>query len=595
MSSKSIFDCFEIMHQHSLQRRRAGEDFIQLLRERAMHEEFYAKGLERIGNHSYFLINHGSLSDVLSAIKLESLERAKQAKIFAENIRKQIADPYGELLKIQALNIKKTHAEGQILEKEKENLIERNETTKERYAKACSDYEQLTLQMEQQRSQGKVEKIVQKLVICKREVDSNLKNYLESVESLNRYYDQYTENVKTLIEIYRSHERQRLETKKELVYKLLNYELIYNQTSFTELDSIKTTMDKVDMQIDLSKIFHFDLNYTKESVDFEPYEGQHHAFKNLGTNPPLIDLPAFEEGYDEQATQNAIEEMLRGEMDSIIQKAWQGDVLTSEDYNHFNNIIKDSFGRKLWSYCLNQRRNNGIFAIAEGGFNQIGLLLRSVLNECDRFQDSQIGKSCIILSQTFYKECDNPDSNKQYLQNFILDHKIWSNLEFWNKVIQTSIDEEVKNQEELEATKMENAEDTQQRIKNIVFCQLVSYGHIMVNFKVDVDYAAQLVLRYASHYKLSSEIIDQLMVTLDINFDTEKEETEKLKVPLWLDEIQMSRTSSRVSDSQYGDSEVGDTLTSEEFNSPRSAGVATPNVIVENCDLSSPIRDFELK
>lgn len=296
MSTKSIFDCFQIMHQHSLQRRRAGEDFIQLLRERAMHEEFYAKGLERIGNHSYFLINHGSLSDVVRAIKLESIERSKQAKLFAENIIKNIAEPYGDLLKHQALNIKKINAEGHSLEKEKDILIERNQTTKERYLKACGDYEQLAVQMEQEQKLGKVEKLVQRLVVCRREVDNSLKIYIESVDSLNRYYDQYTENIKSLIDIYKSHERQRLEKKKELVFKLLNYELVYNQTSFTELDLIKSTMESEDVHIDVTLSFQIDMNFTKEIVEFEPYEGQHHSFKNLGKNPPIIEIPANEEG-----------------------------------------------------------------------------------------------------------------------------------------------------------------------------------------------------------------------------------------------------------------------------------------------------------
>ncbi len=45
---------FDLVDCDAAEKRKGVEEFIQLLRERALHKEAYAKGLERIGNHSFF-------------------------------------------------------------------------------------------------------------------------------------------------------------------------------------------------------------------------------------------------------------------------------------------------------------------------------------------------------------------------------------------------------------------------------------------------------------------------------------------------------------------------------------------------------------
>lgn len=199
-------------------------------------------------------------------------------------------------------------------------------------------------------------------------------------------------------------------------------------------------------------------------------------------------------------------------LDVIIEKAWNGIELNIEDYIHFNHLIKDPQGRKSWSRCMNQRRSQGLFAMNDHGYRQVGELMIAVLNECELVNDIHIGKAVIILSQTFHKILSEKDSKKEFLQNFINQHTLWNHIEFWDQVIQSSIDEENKNHETLGMTATENQQEANQRIKRVVFCQLISYCHIMVTFHVPDFLAGELVLNYCNKYQLPIDEASQLMV-----------------------------------------------------------------------------------
>lgn len=91
-------------------------------------------------------------------------------------------------------------------------------------------------------------------------------------------------------------------------------------------------------------------------------------------------------------------------------------------------------------------------------------------------------------------------------------------MDFWEDIIQTAIDEDIKNHEHFGISENETQENLENRLKNIVFCQLGTFGNIMLLFKVDTMYAAELVSKYACKYQLSSEDMDTLMATIDKKF-----------------------------------------------------------------------------
>ena len=73
--------------------------------------------------------------------------------------------------------------------------------------------------------------------------------------------------------------------------------------------------------------------------------------------------------------------------------------------------------------------NESIIAISE--------LIKIVLDEIMQIADTYVAVNCLLLSSTFYY---NPASHggsnsKKFLFELISDHKIWQDIDFWERAI----------------------------------------------------------------------------------------------------------------------------------------------------------------
>jgi len=186
---------FDLVDRHATEKRKGVEEFMQLLRERALHEESYAKGLERIGNHSFFVATQGTLAHAVSAMKNDSLNKAMQAKLLAENVNSDLVESLRTLVRSQVQSIKKSSTEGRRLTKDIEQLRDRHNKAYSRYWKACKDLEDLTVLLESQRDMPPERRVkaISKLVLLKKEVDESLRQYQNSIEAYNGFRKHYDE------------------------------------------------------------------------------------------------------------------------------------------------------------------------------------------------------------------------------------------------------------------------------------------------------------------------------------------------------------------------------------------------------------------
>lgn len=57
--------------------------------------------------------------------------------------------------------------------------------------------------------------------------------------------------------------------------------------------------------------------------------------------------------------------------------------------------------------------------------------------------------------------------------------------------------------------------DDKARVKNVVFCQLGTYAHLLLEFKVNRLAASELIGRYACNYDLSKGDMETLISNID--------------------------------------------------------------------------------
>ena len=420
--SENLHDCFDMVHQHSIQRRKGATEFIQLMEEKALLEETYAKGLEKLGKNQFFVTAQGTLSHAILAMKNDSLNKAMQARILAENILADLAEPIQELLKNQAKILLKTHTEGKKSEKERQGLIDKHDRFKSRYMKACKEYELFTFQLETPQIVPRREKILQRLVQVKQEIDESLKGYKESIIQHNDYKDKYTDFMSKILEVYQKQEEQRLELMKDCLRKLVVYETSYLRNLQYDIDNLARAMESINIKSDIKQFVDENSSPNPKNVKlvFESYQGVHDSFKNLGTEAPVVQIPpaTIQSKFSELLNQSSIEEILKTEVDMIINKCWETIKITPGEFQYFVSVVKEVPGRKAFLWCAGNKRIQNNFILSVTGFEDLGKLFNFMISECDSSHDIPALRNCIALLQTFHVD----NENKTTLQELTLNN-----------------------------------------------------------------------------------------------------------------------------------------------------------------------------
>lgn len=226
----------ESAQRHAKERRKGTEELIQLLRERASHESFYAQGLERLGNHPYVVTTSGSLSQAVQALKANCVFKAAKAREFSDTILSEFADPLKDLLKAQV-----------IANKTQESLLHRSVTDlrycKEQVGIVKNDYEQQFRAIEKFvvhiESVGSPLEKKKMLSMQTEDVNKSMekatKAYREAVKKYNCCLSGYQDELSTMLNSFKLQEEERL------------------TRSFSAL-SLLLTLDK-----DLTLAYHSDL------------------------------------------------------------------------------------------------------------------------------------------------------------------------------------------------------------------------------------------------------------------------------------------------------------------------------------------------
>jgi hypothetical protein len=233
-----LWDNFDLVNSHSNDRRRSGEDYLAILRDLAGQYEIFARGMDKIGTHSFFAASQGTLFHGISALKNDCLNKAMQSRILAESIINDLIEPMRELLRNQNLVIKKTSAEGKKLEKDHSLLIDRYDKARSRYIRACQECEQVIIALEYSMPQDKRQKLLSRLVSCKKEVDISLKQYQDAIETGNKFRERYQSMMEKILEVYQKQEEQRLEHMKDSLRKLIVYETSYLRNLQYDIDNL---------------------------------------------------------------------------------------------------------------------------------------------------------------------------------------------------------------------------------------------------------------------------------------------------------------------------------------------------------------------
>jgi hypothetical protein len=184
--------------------------------------------------------------------------------------------------------------------------------------------------------------------------------------------------------------------------------------------------------------------------------------------------------------------------------------LKSEENKDIENYSSLKRSRRYLLEQLNQIRLKNGLNLTEISFNNIGYILKQCLTILEKENDYESYKLIIILACSLYKNSEEVNKPRIFLQNYIIDFSLWKKYEFWKNLIQYEIIEEMIKQKKYNMFNKENEESKLKRIHLIVKSKINTYLFNMISFGVDNLIMNDIILFFKSYYFLDQNIIDVL-------------------------------------------------------------------------------------
>ena len=188
-------------------------------------------------------------------------------------------------------------------------------------------------------------------------------------------------------------------------------------------------------------------------------------------------------------------------------------VPTMEEIGLLINLLDKHHNRVVFLQQITLYRSKGEFEISLQTFDILSKLFNIIINKAQDDSDFHSIENIIILSHTYYIKGEKKD-DKIYLQKRIKNNDIFKSKNFWEEFLDFSINKaivkNVNNDIESGNISIGNRKETGDKMKNIVFSQIVPYVHNMKAFEIDKEIIKEIVILKMEKYKMSNELIESV-------------------------------------------------------------------------------------
>jgi len=215
---------------------------------------------------------------------------------------------------------------------------------------------------------------------------------------------------------------------------------------------------------------------------------------------------------------NMDEERRKNRLRFLANKIFRGGknyTMTEKEKQELFLYLKLPVYRNYYIIILSKQRTKG-FERNENLINDLIEIFSYILELAEKEKDFDSTINCIILSQTYYCEVINQETNKKekkYLVDGIKNNKWLNNIEFWEGMIKLMIEREIKKNETINQNKDEK--ENKSNINNAVFSQLFSFSSNMMEFNINKKDIQNIVEKFAKQYELEKEMLDSVLENIN--------------------------------------------------------------------------------
>ena len=492
-------------------------------------------------NYDYDISSHKSLDEAILYFKEDFLNINNYLIDFTIGIKNEIIKPLGNMQSIM-LNRYLSYKDGinQLEEDYKENVKEL-ENNKSAFYKSVRDVEdyKINFEFKKQNIRGlspeykkeEEEKIIELLKVAK----EDQKKYILNIHRMNKIQNYYVEKKKYYLNSIQYMEEKVGECVKDSLRKFIIYLMAFIRNLQYDSENTSKKYDDIDVNKDIKNFIS--QNSTNDVIPFKyefmPYSSNiGKRYKNVSNNLIKeirnfistifnndIELQNFTSSSNNKKSVN-FQEMAEFIFRINNNKYADKELYYNEKVQY---IFLDRRTRKLLLQEINKLRIKGTYFINDFNFNNIGNSIKSCINiivnenkklsnnynDEDNF-DYESMNLIFTIATNLYKMNEYGNKPRIFLQESLVNTPIFSNFDFWKKIIRYFIINEMhaqKNYDMYEANGIKE-EKKQKLIKNLIN----SFKYHMKAFEVKDKLINDIIYFFQNYYGLEQKMIEPLII-----------------------------------------------------------------------------------
>lgn len=515
-----------------------------MLKERNNQEKQNGINLKKIHDLNYAVTKLDSLLEGIICFKGDMQNQYNYLSEFYNSIKDEIISPLQTLHEKISGRISFLSYEMKTTERNYNSVLSKVEESKNKFHTSAFDAEIFKLKIESDKEKKKInhDDIIEeekKLQAYLKSAKENEQNYIKTVSQANYFQELYIETKKRIMTEFQDLEEQLGENIKDALRKYVIYQTAYIRNMQYDIERKAKIMEEIDIKKDIRQLI-----YRNNTNDLPPYKIEVIPFNSDLTNNRNIlnqfskktveNVTSFFSNifYRESAIENQdYENKVLSEIETMINNIISGKVIPVECLGLLTNYTKNHYNIKLILQTLNKIRQKGKFLLNEESYKNIGNILKECLNFIQLQKNNYYSNAKLLmnLAGSLYKQANEPNKPRIFLQEYLQDHIIWNLKNYWKNMIKYFINEEMHNQKNYNIYSTESFEDKEKRIQVLVQSQINSFLYNMFSFNVNPKIIKECIQEFIEYYNLDNTFSDKIQENIQnyqIKFDEKKNQNQ---------------------------------------------------------------------
>ena len=503
--------------------------------------ESFSSSLKDLYNYDYEISSQKSLYEGILYFKEDFINCYNYIFDFMSCIKKEIITPL-EITRENLLNRYLKYKEAlSNIEEDYEEYINNLNFSKTEFYNSVKDVEDFKLILENDKynynessnkyKKGSDEKINELLKIAK----ENQKKYILSINKINNVQNDYIEKKKNYLNNMQYMEEHIGESIKDSLRKFLLYKMALTRNFQYDSENVSKKFDEININKDIKEFIY--QNSTNDLIPFKyefiPYSSNFAKNYKYILNTNIVkDVCDFINTIFNNDTQiHSLEIVNKNKINAkkIAEYIFRINNINYKDKeNIYNKKIEEFFSERKKRKNLLQEMNNlrikGNIFINEFNFNNIANALKDCITFIEKEEKGEKNNTnfnfiqldfesmnlIFIIATNLYKINELGNKPRIFLQEKLVDIKLFSDFEFWKNIIRYFIINEMHTQKNLNL--FESKEKQKIKMQNTIKNVLNKYIYNMKSFEVKSKIINDIVHFFQVYYDLDTKLIENFFI-----------------------------------------------------------------------------------